>query len=153
MYLCVFRQVEGLKQRLAGKSIPTEKFAVRKSRRYKAANPVPLVIPALVRSYFTCLLEDVSPLSQEASSGLSNWRSCRIFKLCVGVSLVRVGVSLQSVGVSLQSVYMSLHRVGKFLHAVGMSLKSVGVSLLIVGVSLHRVGVSLHSVVVSLFRV
>ncbi|KAE8279521.1 Tetratricopeptide repeat protein 39B [Larimichthys crocea] len=45
------RQVEGLKQRLAGKSIPTEKFAVRKSRRYKAANPVPLVIPALEMMY------------------------------------------------------------------------------------------------------
>uniref|UniRef100_A0A7N8Y3X7 Tetratricopeptide repeat protein 39B n=1 Tax=Mastacembelus armatus TaxID=205130 RepID=A0A7N8Y3X7_9TELE len=47
----LFRQVEGLKQRLAGKSIPTEKFAVRKSRRYKAANPTPLVIPALEMMY------------------------------------------------------------------------------------------------------
>uniref|UniRef100_A0A3Q1I6F0 Tetratricopeptide repeat protein 39B n=1 Tax=Anabas testudineus TaxID=64144 RepID=A0A3Q1I6F0_ANATE len=45
------KQVEGLKQRLAGKSIPTEKFAVRKSRRYKAANPIPLVIPALEMMY------------------------------------------------------------------------------------------------------
>nr|XP_019950989.1 PREDICTED: tetratricopeptide repeat protein 39B-like [Paralichthys olivaceus] len=44
----LFRQVEGLKQRLAGKSIPTEKFAVRKSRRYKAAHLIPLVIPALL---------------------------------------------------------------------------------------------------------
>lgn len=44
------RQVEGLKQRLAGKSIPTEKFAVRKSRRYKASSPIPLLIPALVFS-------------------------------------------------------------------------------------------------------
>uniref|UniRef100_A0A3Q2FC80 Tetratricopeptide repeat protein 39B n=1 Tax=Cyprinodon variegatus TaxID=28743 RepID=A0A3Q2FC80_CYPVA len=44
-------QVEGLKQRLAGKSIPMEKFAVRKSRRYKAAKPVPLVIPALEMMY------------------------------------------------------------------------------------------------------
>ncbi|KAI4788581.1 hypothetical protein KUCAC02_035766 [Chaenocephalus aceratus] len=38
-------QVEGLKQRLAGKSIPTEKFAVRKSRRYKAASPIPWSSP------------------------------------------------------------------------------------------------------------
>ncbi|XP_077962086.1 tetratricopeptide repeat protein 39B isoform X2 [Gasterosteus aculeatus] len=45
------RQVEGLKQRLAGKSIPTEKFAVRKSRRYKAAVPVLLVVPALEMMY------------------------------------------------------------------------------------------------------
>nr|XP_020477825.1 tetratricopeptide repeat protein 39B-like isoform X2 [Monopterus albus] len=48
----LFRQVEGLKQRVAGKSIPTEKFAVRKSRRYKAANPVPLVVPILEMMYF-----------------------------------------------------------------------------------------------------
>ncbi|KAJ0006131.1 hypothetical protein NQD34_013404 [Periophthalmus magnuspinnatus] len=47
----LFRQVEGLKQRLAGKSIPTEKFAVRKSRRYKAQSPVPLVLPALEMMY------------------------------------------------------------------------------------------------------
>uniref|UniRef100_G3N5A0 Tetratricopeptide repeat protein 39B n=1 Tax=Gasterosteus aculeatus aculeatus TaxID=481459 RepID=G3N5A0_GASAC len=47
----LFRQVEGLKQRLAGKSIPTEKFAVRKSRRYKAAVPVLLVVPALEMMY------------------------------------------------------------------------------------------------------
>uniref|UniRef100_A0A673GYZ0 Tetratricopeptide repeat protein 39B n=1 Tax=Sinocyclocheilus rhinocerous TaxID=307959 RepID=A0A673GYZ0_9TELE len=43
----LFRQVEGLKQRLAGKSIPTEKFAIRKSRRYSSDTPVKLVIPAL----------------------------------------------------------------------------------------------------------
>ncbi|XP_028998801.1 tetratricopeptide repeat protein 39B [Betta splendens] len=47
----LFRQVEGLKQRLAGKSIPTEKFAVRKSRRYKAAHAVRLVVPALEMMY------------------------------------------------------------------------------------------------------
>ncbi|XP_077598613.1 tetratricopeptide repeat protein 39B [Stigmatopora nigra] len=47
----LFRQVEGLKQRLAGKSIPLEKFAVRKARRYKAGRPVPLVLPALEMMY------------------------------------------------------------------------------------------------------
>uniref|UniRef100_A0A673GPD5 Tetratricopeptide repeat protein 39B n=1 Tax=Sinocyclocheilus rhinocerous TaxID=307959 RepID=A0A673GPD5_9TELE len=47
----LFRQVEGLKQRLAGKSIPTEKFAIRKSRRYSSAVPVKLVIPALEMMY------------------------------------------------------------------------------------------------------
>ncbi|XP_069818081.1 tetratricopeptide repeat protein 39B [Dendropsophus ebraccatus] len=49
--VALFRQVEGLKQRIAGKSIPTEKFAVRKSRRYAAANPVKLVLPALEMMY------------------------------------------------------------------------------------------------------
>lgn len=56
---CVCRQVEGLKQRLAGKSIPTEKFAVRKSRRYKGSSFIPLVVPALVHSCtfaFQCVI-------------------------------------------------------------------------------------------------
>nr|XP_033775049.1 tetratricopeptide repeat protein 39B isoform X2 [Geotrypetes seraphini] len=49
--VALFRQVEGLKQRIAGKSIPTEKFAVRKSRRYNSATPVKLVLPALEMMY------------------------------------------------------------------------------------------------------
>ncbi|XP_078070282.1 tetratricopeptide repeat protein 39B isoform X1 [Mustelus asterias] len=47
----LFRQVEGLKQRIAGKSIPTEKFAVRKARRYMSPNPVRLVLPLLEMMY------------------------------------------------------------------------------------------------------
>lgn len=43
-----FRQVPGLKQKIAGKSLPTEKFAIRKARRYLAENPVPLPAPPLV---------------------------------------------------------------------------------------------------------
>uniref|UniRef100_A0A6I8SST2 Tetratricopeptide repeat protein 39B n=1 Tax=Xenopus tropicalis TaxID=8364 RepID=A0A6I8SST2_XENTR len=49
--VALFRQVEGLKQRIAGKSIPTEKFAVRKSRRYASDNPVKLTLPALEMVY------------------------------------------------------------------------------------------------------
>lgn len=49
--VALFRQVEGLKQRIAGKSIPTEKFAVRKSRRYRLTPPVKLILPALEMMY------------------------------------------------------------------------------------------------------
>lgn len=49
----LFRQVDGLKQRIAGKSLPTEKFAVRKARRYSPSSGVPgkLVLPALEMMY------------------------------------------------------------------------------------------------------
>ncbi len=46
--LLYFRQVPGLKQKIAGKSLPTEKFAIRKARRYLAENPIPLPAPPLV---------------------------------------------------------------------------------------------------------
>ncbi|XP_051875193.1 tetratricopeptide repeat protein 39B isoform X1 [Pristis pectinata] len=47
----LFRRVESLKQRFAGKSIPTEKFAVRKARRYLSPTPVKLVLPPLEMMY------------------------------------------------------------------------------------------------------
>uniref|UniRef100_A0A674JVQ6 Tetratricopeptide repeat protein 39B n=1 Tax=Terrapene triunguis TaxID=2587831 RepID=A0A674JVQ6_9SAUR len=47
----LFRQVDGLRQRIAGKSIPTEKLAVRKARRYNGAQPVKLILPALEMMY------------------------------------------------------------------------------------------------------
>ncbi|XP_006803394.2 tetratricopeptide repeat protein 39A [Neolamprologus brichardi] len=49
--LGLFRQVPGLKQKIAGKSLPTEKFAIRKARRYLAENPVPLPAPPLEMMY------------------------------------------------------------------------------------------------------
>lgn len=47
--LLPYRQVSSFKQRIAGKSPPTEKFAIRKARRYKSRDLVPLPVPALVR--------------------------------------------------------------------------------------------------------
>ncbi|XP_056136443.1 tetratricopeptide repeat protein 39B-like [Lampris incognitus] len=47
----LFRQVDSLRLRIAGKSIPTEKFAARKAQRYLSSNPVKLVVPALEMMY------------------------------------------------------------------------------------------------------
>ncbi|XP_078799416.1 tetratricopeptide repeat protein 39B-like [Oryzias latipes] len=47
----LFRQVEGLRLRIAGKSIPTEKFAAKKAERYSSPSPVKLVVPALEMMY------------------------------------------------------------------------------------------------------
>ncbi|XP_048474063.1 tetratricopeptide repeat protein 39A isoform X1 [Rhincodon typus] len=47
----LFRQVPLLKQKIAGKSPPTEKFAIRKARRYKSNYAVRLPVPALEMMY------------------------------------------------------------------------------------------------------
>ncbi|XP_068178207.1 tetratricopeptide repeat protein 39B-like [Antennarius striatus] len=47
----LFRQVDDLRLRIAGKSIPTEKFAAKKAQRYFSSNPVKLVVPALEMMY------------------------------------------------------------------------------------------------------
>ncbi|KAM6972060.1 tetratricopeptide repeat protein 39B-like [Aplochiton taeniatus] len=47
----LFRQVNGLRLRLAGKSIPTEKFASKKAQRYNASVPLKLPVPALEMMY------------------------------------------------------------------------------------------------------
>nr|XP_057905334.1 tetratricopeptide repeat protein 39A [Doryrhamphus excisus] len=47
----LFRQVPTFKQKIAGKSPPTEKFAIRKARRYKAHCPVRLTVPVLEMMY------------------------------------------------------------------------------------------------------
>ncbi|KAG7230779.1 hypothetical protein INR49_019593 [Caranx melampygus] len=44
-------QVPSLKQKIAGKSLPTEKFAIRKARRYLAEKPIPLPAPPLEMMY------------------------------------------------------------------------------------------------------
>ncbi|XP_062386667.1 tetratricopeptide repeat protein 39B-like [Sardina pilchardus] len=47
----LFRQVESLRLKFAGKSVPTEKFAARKAIRYRDPEPTKLVIPALEMMY------------------------------------------------------------------------------------------------------
>ncbi|KAM9312978.1 tetratricopeptide repeat protein 39A-like [Gastrophryne carolinensis] len=47
----LFRLVPTLKQKIAGKSPPTEKYAMRKARRYQAKDPVELPVPALEMMY------------------------------------------------------------------------------------------------------
>ncbi|XP_073863111.1 tetratricopeptide repeat protein 39A isoform X3 [Macaca fascicularis] len=47
----LFRAVPGLKLKIAGKSLPTEKFAIRKSRRYLSSKPISLPVPALEMMY------------------------------------------------------------------------------------------------------
>lgn len=49
--VALFRQVPSLKQKIAGKSLPTEKFAIRKARRYNSDNAVPLPAPPLEMMY------------------------------------------------------------------------------------------------------
>ncbi|XP_067893250.1 tetratricopeptide repeat protein 39A isoform X1 [Heterodontus francisci] len=47
----LFRKVPSMKQKIAGKSLPTEKFAIRKARRYLSQNPLKLPVPALEMMY------------------------------------------------------------------------------------------------------
>ncbi|XP_044037665.1 tetratricopeptide repeat protein 39A isoform X2 [Siniperca chuatsi] len=47
----LFRKVPTFKQKIAGKSPPTEKFAIRKARRYKASCPAKLPVPVLEMMY------------------------------------------------------------------------------------------------------
>ncbi|XP_062855078.1 tetratricopeptide repeat protein 39A [Trichomycterus rosablanca] len=49
--VALFREVPGQKQKIAGKSLPTEKFAIRKARRYNAENSIPLPAPPLEMMY------------------------------------------------------------------------------------------------------
>ncbi|KAG7260441.1 hypothetical protein CRUP_029440 [Coryphaenoides rupestris] len=97
----LFRKVEGLKQRLAGKSIPTEKFAIRKSRRYNAAQPVSLVLPALdsVSNIWAvcCRLSSASPKSCRINSVSNIWAVCCRLSSASPKSCLAARVKLNSI--------------------------------------------------------
>ncbi|XP_069623266.1 tetratricopeptide repeat protein 39A-like isoform X1 [Ranitomeya imitator] len=65
----LFRLVPSLKQKIAGKSPPTEKYVIRKARRYQAKDPVCLPVPALEMMYlwngFSVIGKDVQ-LTEDA---------------------------------------------------------------------------------------
>ncbi|CAL8240325.1 unnamed protein product [Gadus morhua 'NCC'] len=86
----LFRKVEGLKQRLAGKSIPTEKFAIRKSRRYNAAEPVSLVLPALE------MIPAEAHLKNNPSPSEYHPDDCCLLQMLKGLCLKHLGRLLQA---------------------------------------------------------
>jgi len=57
--VCVCRQVPLLKQRIAGKSLPVEKFAVKKSARYFEQNHR-LTLPAYVCDHVLLLVASIT---------------------------------------------------------------------------------------------
>ncbi|KAM4747420.1 tetratricopeptide repeat protein 39A-like [Rhinophrynus dorsalis] len=75
----LFRLVPSLKQKIAGKSPPTEKYAIRKARRYQSKDPVPLPVPALEMMYlwngFSVLGKD-GQLTENTLSTLCWAESC-----------------------------------------------------------------------------
>ncbi|ETE65041.1 hypothetical protein L345_09188, partial [Ophiophagus hannah] len=92
----LFRAVPSLKLKIAGKSLPTEKFAIRKSRRYLSPNPVPLPVPVLAipesswlgntaKPFFLYRVTLLALIYQvghyfEAKSG-SSGRSCKVMRI------------------------------------------------------------------------
>ncbi|XP_072925070.1 tetratricopeptide repeat protein 39A isoform X1 [Hemitrygon akajei] len=109
----LFRQVPLLKQKIAGKSPPTEKFAIRKARRYKSNHPVRLPVPALEMMYmwngFTViskqwkLTEEMLETICEAEAGLEQAASNEyladdkcVVKLLKGLCLRHLGRTLEA---------------------------------------------------------
>ncbi|XP_077118065.1 tetratricopeptide repeat protein 39A-like isoform X2 [Ranitomeya variabilis] len=70
----LFRLVPSLKQKIAGKSPPTEKYVIRKARRYQAKDPICLPVPALEMMYlwngFSVIGKDVQ-LTEDALNTIS----------------------------------------------------------------------------------
>uniref|UniRef100_A0A4W5Q428 Tetratricopeptide repeat domain 39A n=1 Tax=Hucho hucho TaxID=62062 RepID=A0A4W5Q428_9TELE len=104
--VALFRQVHGLKQKIAGKSLPTEKFAIRKARRYLTENPVTLPAPPLEMMYiwngYTVigkhkdLTEGMLKTLDEAQAKLESRTEFSIDDQCL-VSLLR-GLCLKHLG-------------------------------------------------------
>uniref|UniRef100_A0A671WYM9 Tetratricopeptide repeat protein 39B n=1 Tax=Sparus aurata TaxID=8175 RepID=A0A671WYM9_SPAAU len=107
----LFRQVDGFRIRIAGKSIPTEKFAAKKAQRYSSSNPVKLVVPALEMMYvwngFTVvgkrpeLTESILIILEEAEQQLRQNPEYHTDDLCV-IQLLK-GLCLRQLGRLVQA--------------------------------------------------
>ncbi|XP_072276854.1 tetratricopeptide repeat protein 39A [Pyxicephalus adspersus] len=102
----LFRQVPSLKVKIAGKSLPTEKFAIRKSRRYQPQNHNPLPVPPLEMMYIwngyaiigkqRDLTEDMLDTlnqSEEALEGAAGSKSCNLRQALIFRVFLHVGAS------------------------------------------------------------
>uniref|UniRef100_A0A8C4EU39 Tetratricopeptide repeat protein 39B n=1 Tax=Dicentrarchus labrax TaxID=13489 RepID=A0A8C4EU39_DICLA len=107
----LFRQVDGLRLRIAGKSIPTEKFAAKKAQRYSSSNPVKLAVPALEMLYvwngFTVvgkrpdLTESILTILEKAEEQLRDDPEYHVDDQCV-VQLLK-GLCLRQLGRLVQA--------------------------------------------------
>uniref|UniRef100_A0A674MTZ0 Tetratricopeptide repeat protein 39B n=1 Tax=Takifugu rubripes TaxID=31033 RepID=A0A674MTZ0_TAKRU len=113
----LFRQVDGLRMRIAGKSIPTEKFAAKKAQRYSSPHPAKLPVPALEMMYvwngFTVvgkrpgLTQNILATLEEADEQLRNDPKYHLDDQCV-VQLLK-GLCLRHLGRLIQAEHCFNH--------------------------------------------
>ncbi|TNN27905.1 Tetratricopeptide repeat protein 39A [Liparis tanakae] len=123
----LFRQVSTFKQKIAGKSPPTEKFAIRKARRYKAHCPIRLPVPVLEMMYmwngFSMismrpeLTEGMMQTLVEAEHSLLDEKKIRFDHYLVPNCLVELGLLYIDQGRRDEAIKL-LHK-ARCVHAVG----------------------------------
>ncbi|TKS92435.1 Tetratricopeptide repeat protein 39A [Collichthys lucidus] len=122
----LFRQVPTLKQKIAGKSPPTEKFAIRKARRYKAQRPIKLPMmymwngfsmiskrPELTEGMMQTLVDAERSL-QESPENMFSVDDCCLIHLLKGLCFKNQG-DLQAAEKSFNQVFASEKKI-KFDH-------------------------------------
>lgn len=116
----LFRQVPSLKQKIAGKSLPTEKFAIRKARRYNTDNAIPLPAPPLVSVQFYTDFTVCIYLILQVSYLHSSHRMCSCIWLsyCVSLRLELVLRCVESDNVHWQWCTASINVLPVLFHCV-----------------------------------